>query len=1093
MKKLMLMMFIIVLLVGTVSALTLTTWDNIKYYDKETKTITIRNNFILEVLERATLTSNTYNCASECKAEKEITLYKDGVLIQDLRFYRLFTDGSKELSEPRRYNLKYYADVGEKVYNTVEILKNGTKIKEYSHLDYNGKNQKWIPYQLGTEVKAGTYQVELTGTKKVNKIYDWQIQLQGRWINEWATWGNISLGDDAEVLLISPEDNITKLINDPIFYNATANITGGSTLTNISLYDDSSGTWKLNETIIIGGFEDPVDDVNGLTLDDSTGVTPKGGNQITPNFNISVINITRHPSSTATMAYIQDSGFSTLTNGASAFVGGVAVFSGVQTLVKGTIYYVVVDNNGSTYTHFFGASINPYPVEGTNLNWTNGAFNGAALPERAREPISMWTEVVLGDPTFSAQNFSKNVLRETIWNVQGCDSDGDCGFATANRTVRIQPTLNVFSPTNSTFTTSTIFFNATNDTEIDKWIVNYNGTNITLSDINTTLEVEDGIFQLLLYANSTSGIFGLNDTIFFSVDTLFPQVLATSPIGDQGTFTSGRNLSLEWTVTDATLETCFYDYSGSNTTVTCSINQTNLTVTDSSLTDLIFWANDSSGQLNSSSVSWNYSFIENNITFETNVSETSSQFFQINLSTSLSVQSINAKLTYNGTNFTSNAKCDGFCIVNNTIDIPLVLDDESETKSFFWEINIFNGTDSISVTTSTQTQNVTKVHLETCDGTFTTQSLNFTTYDEQNLTRLSPYKFDGTFNIWIGSGSVKRENNFSESSITNKALCIKPNATYFTDAQIEYNTPGNLTIYTTRNYYFQNNTINNISQDIFLYLLSSDSSTSFILKIQDDNLLPLISHIIKTERFYPGENLFRVVQIAKTSENGKTIGFFETEIVDYRFIISLNALNLLTTTQQKIIGEIAPFTLTFTIGENLGKPWKTLENITDLGFSLIFNKSTNIIIYTYTDTSGEFTLGTLIVEKQNFSFSTNIGVCNSNSSQSSATITCNVSGNSTGVYIVRAFITRGDGESLISQTGFILEDFLNILGMSGVFFAWFLILISSFALKFNEIAGIFMINATVIFVNIIGLVSFGILSISALIAVSIIIVVVIEK
>ena len=59
--------------------------------------------------------------------------------------------------------------------------------------------------------------------------------------------------------------------------------------------------------------------------------------------------------------------------------------------------------------------------------------------------------------------------------------------------------------------------------------------------------------------------------------------------------------------------------------------------------------------------------------------------------------------------------------------------------------------------------------------------------------------------------------------------------------------------------------------------------------------------------------------------------------------------------------------------------------------------------------------------------------------------------------------------------------------------AFFIIFISSFAFKFNEIAGIFMINAAIIFVNLIGLVSFGMLSITAIIAVSIVIAAVIEK
>jgi len=80
------------------------------------------------------------------------------------------------------------------------------------------------------------------------------------------------------------------------------------------------------------------------------------------------------------------------------------------------------------------------------------------------------------------------------------------------------PTINVFSPTNTTYTTSTIYFNATNDTEVDTWVLNYNGTNITNFNINTTLSVEDGFHHLFLYANGTGGDFGLNDSIYFTVD-----------------------------------------------------------------------------------------------------------------------------------------------------------------------------------------------------------------------------------------------------------------------------------------------------------------------------------------------------------------------------------------------------------------------------------------------------------------------------------------------------------------------------------------------------------------------------------------------
>ncbi len=80
------------------------------------------------------------------------------------------------------------------------------------------------------------------------------------------------------------------------------------------------------------------------------------------------------------------------------------------------------------------------------------------------------------------------------------------------------PVLNVFSPANITYSSSVIWFNATSDSIIDTWIVDYDGVNITLSGINTSLETEQGAHHLLLWANDSAGNFGLNDSIYFTVD-----------------------------------------------------------------------------------------------------------------------------------------------------------------------------------------------------------------------------------------------------------------------------------------------------------------------------------------------------------------------------------------------------------------------------------------------------------------------------------------------------------------------------------------------------------------------------------------------
>ena len=128
--------------------------------------------------------------------------------------------------------------------------------------------------------------------------------------------------------------------------------------------------------------------------------------------------------------------------------------------------------------------------------------------------------------------------------------------------------------------------------------------------------------------------------------------------------------------------------------------------------------------------------------------------------------------------------------------------------------------------------------------------------------------------------------------------------------------------------------------------------------------------------------------------------------------------------------------------------------------------------------------------------SLNVVVCNTSSVQSSATILCDLTGNESGTYSAQGIIIR-TSETLIGQIlvqiVFGVDDFTDIAGDYGLFLGWFIILISCFAFKFNEIAGIFMVNIAIIGVNMIGLVSFGPVFITALIALSIFIAIVLEK
>lgn len=480
--------------------------------------------------------------------------------------------------------------------------------------------------------------------------------------------------------------------------------------------------------------------------------------------------------------------------------------------------------------------------------------------------------------------------------------------------------------------------------------------------------------------------------------------------------------------------------------------------------------------------------------FPFNVFETESIEFLLNISTVSSILSVDSRLFYNGTSFPASTSCNstGFCQIGSTIDIPLVAK-ESQNKTFFWNISVFDGTSTLSASTTQRSHNVSMIHFQECDATFTVQALNFTSFDELDNTRIDPFYIAGTVNnFWLGGGNVKRNNAFSNISTSEFDMCISPVDRNFTiEAEIEYNEVINSTTFNTRNYFFQDDIINNQTQHIGLFLLNVDDSTSFILKVQDTNLLPVSNALIIIQKLDLGTGNFTTVQIAKTDDNGQSVGFFKTETVDYRFIIKKNGVILLQTSAQKVVPETAPFTLTFTVGVDEGAPWEKFEVLANLTQTLAFNSVSTNVTFTYVDTSGEFASSRLLVIRQNLNGSSPV-ICDINSGVSSAISICGTLG-VPGTYIASAFITRGSETFLVNQILFKVETFSSVAGLLGVFLAWFIILISAFAFKFNEIAGIVLINIAVIMVNLIGLVNFGFLFVFGLMGASIMIIVLLKK
>ena len=128
-------------------------------------------------------------------------------------------------------------------------------------------------------------------------------------------------------------------------------------------------------------------------------------------------------------------------------------------------------------------------------------------------------------------NLTELSLGTYVMNVSVNDTYSNTGWVLYQVDVQdtTSPTIEVQSPTLSQNSTSqTLWFNATASETIDTWIIDYNGTNQSFTP-NTELTLDDGDYNLSIWANDSSSNWGLNDTIKFSIDSTAPNITTSIP------------------------------------------------------------------------------------------------------------------------------------------------------------------------------------------------------------------------------------------------------------------------------------------------------------------------------------------------------------------------------------------------------------------------------------------------------------------------------------------------------------------------------------------------------------------------------------
>lgn len=788
--------------------------------------------------------------------------------------------------------------------------------------------------------------------------------------------------------------------------------------------------------------------------------------------------------------------------------GGGDIYSTTNLTNQGYIF-VVAMRNGNNHSIWINGVVENYTTSiSTNIVLKTPFFMGSRnrLGTGARNPINARI-----DEFFIYNRFLTNAEITQLYN----DGNGLTYLGESN--------IILLSPANNTnFTTSTnnFIWNVSDPGSLgitNTTIFVYNSTDLVYNFTNSSgiagnytinITLFDGDYFWNVTAYDGSDVEYSSSTRTFTINLVKPTVTLWLPANatesNREDWDLISNLTVgNYTINNATTYLWFSNGTLFNSITNATISGTSDVILNETLEDLPFgftylW-NVQINYENPTLSTFGSVFANNNFTFtrlpfevtgenfNTTSFETDSQTFFINVSTINDILSTSINLNYDGNIYFTETNCvAGFCGLEQTIDIPLITDgNTTQNKTFFWELTLFGLDGSVfNFNTSSNQQNITRIFLSSGVASATNKSLNFTTWRESNRTDLRPMSFQSTFNFWLGSGSVKRTNSFNVASADNVNLTINPtNRTFFINAFIEYDAVGEHNeTYRKRNYHLQGASITNTTQNIRLFLLEESDSTSFIQRVVDTSQIAQIGVLILQQRYYPEDDTFETVSITKTNNEGQSVGFYKTEIPDYRHTITRNGTVLKVTERGKIFPESSPFILIFTLGEILENPWTPFEPIPNIVSSLTFNQTTGIVKYEWIDSTGALSIANLTVNQVRPNQS-NVNVCSISSTLTAGILTCNVSGLE-GTFLASGYIGRSPSvldkliTFTISSIKFILAKPFLLL--------WIIVLLGVVGMSlFFPPAGIILTTAVIVIGMLMGIVGVSWLFVWAIIAIAI--------
>lgn len=498
-----------------------------------------------------------------------------------------------------------------------------------------------------------------------------------------------------------------------------------------------------------------------------------------------------------------------------------------------------------------------------------------------------------------------------------------------------------------------------------------------------TKTLADGSHNWTYRACDDSDVCANDTTLYFTVDSILPVLVVNAPTDPQLVYVLPTNITLNVTVTDSNLESCWYYTSDDSTNITFTCNDlANVSFSTDGSKVIYIWANDTVGNENSTSVSFSLNYISPSLTYTPELTEGDANRVYFNI-TATSISTISANLSYNETNFTMTELSNNgtYAVFYSDLFAPYVdADTYVNILAYYLLDGAFNAT-------STSTQLVHNLsELTFSPSPCTDLAYNFTLRDETNLTGLN-----GTFsyNFAYGTDTNNSISHAYGEIINSHNLYVCGNFSNVTEytlgyGEIDYSTETHVD---RRSYLFVNSTFNNQTQNITLYDLLSSDQTSFKLEVEDTSLNPYTEKYTTLVRWYPNLNEYNVVDMGITDETGSTVIHVKTEDVDYRIgVYEQNGTLIKLANPIRMVCLVSPCTYTLRIS-----PTETdYTSFLDVDYSLDFNETSGLWTFTYSDSTQRTQEMNLTIYK--LTGTSIYPICSSLVTGYSGAVTCNTSG-----------------------------------------------------------------------------------------------------